>query len=342
MVATSKKLGQSKDWPITTRFYPWRSMPKFYWALNVFLCTSLIEGGPVTVLEALACGRPVVVPIGVGIEEELTTNDGVHRYKAGDYGEMVKALELAVRTRSHPHDPMSWPNQLRAYVQERTPERWARSWRNVIEAAFAPKVVPAPTKPWKPLPPITEKNAGTYIVAYGRHAHDCAYHLIRTIHKYSPGVPVCLVCEGFRSNYEKPVIISGKDKGTRYDDKGYCEPLDRDDKALGTWKKVLEPTDTVLALPMKDRRARSQKTKIWELAPKEWEYVLYLDADILVSRRLNFFFDLLRDGWDMVVTLSPPQGPLVRHAQRAKYKDENAHTNRVLHGKHWLQIAGGV
>jgi len=62
MVATSKKLGQSKDWPIKTRFYPWRSMPKFYWGLDVFLCTSLIEGGPVTVLEALACGRPVVVP----------------------------------------------------------------------------------------------------------------------------------------------------------------------------------------------------------------------------------------------------------------------------------------
>ena len=343
MVATSKKLGDSKDWPIQTQFYQWRSMPKFYWGLSVFVCTSLIEGGPVTVLEALACGRPVVMPIGVGIEEELTENDGVYRYPAGDYAGMVKAIEAALTIKSRPDDPMAWPNQLRGYVQERTPERWARSWRNVIEAAFAPEVVVnVPEKPWKPLPPVTETTAGVYIVAYSRHAHDCAYHLIRTIHKYSPGVPVCLVCEGFRSNYQKPVIISGKGKGKRYDDKGYCEPLDKDGAALKAWQKVLEATDTVLALPMKDRRARSQKTKIWELAPKEWEYVLYLDADILVSTRLNFFFDILRDGWDMVVTLSPPQGPLVRHAQRAKYKDESAHTTKVLHGNHWLQIAGGV
>lgn len=360
MKASGKKMGESKDWPIPTKHYLWAQMEKFYRSLSVFVCTSLIEGGPVTVLEALACGRPVVIPEGVGFEAELPRASGIYRYEAGNYAAMVKAIERALRCKAS-------PEKLRGYVEDRTPERWARGWRTAVEGLFpAPPVVPK--KPWVPLPPVTEENAGIYIVAYGRHAHDCAYHLIRTIHKYSPGISVCLVCEGFRSNYEKPVVISGKGKGQRYDDKGYCQPLDwwgaskdrplpadkrkraekkaklkeRDDASLRAWQRVLEPTDVVLARPMKDRRARSQKTLIWKLAPALWKYVLYLDADILISRRLNFFFDLLRDGWDMVVTLSPPQGPLVRHAQRKKYRDENVLTTRRLGGNHWLQIAGGV
>lgn len=40
-------------------------MPVFYGALDLFLCTARIEGGPVTVLEAMACERPVVsTPVG--------------------------------------------------------------------------------------------------------------------------------------------------------------------------------------------------------------------------------------------------------------------------------------
>jgi len=180
------------------------------------------------------------------------------------------------------------------------------------------------------------KDRGVYIVAYGHQAHDCAYHLIRTIHKYSPSYPVCLVSEGFKEEYKPAVKRLPDDKTEKFSDKGYCEELPE------AFRKVIRPTDTAIADAMTDRRARGQKTRIWELAPAAWQYVLYLDADILVNCKLDLFFQPLVDGWDMVLTLSPPQGPLVRHAQRAKYKPENQHTDRVLHGNHWLQPAGGV
>lgn len=333
LVASGKKLGNAGDWPIPTKHYAWDQMPKFYQGLDVFVCTSLIEGGPVTILEALATGRPVVMPIGVGIEQELPHEEGIYRYKKGDYGSMVAAIEQALKCQAA-------PETLRSYVEDRTPENWAVGWKAVVmEALELSEEEPTedvPAESWQPLAAQEESESGVYVVAYGQKAHDCAYHLIRTIHKYSPGIPICLVCEGFADKYQKPVKAISKDTGEPFTDEGYCEPLDE------TFKKILEPGDIVRALPMKDRRARSQKTKIWSIAPENWQYVLYLDADILVSCRLNWIFQVLKDGFDMVLTLSCPSGPLVRHAQRDKYADENNHTNRLLHGNHWLQPAGGV
>jgi len=63
---------------------------------------------------------------------------------------------------------------------------------------------------------------------------------------------------------------------------------------------------------------------------------------MLVAKPLNLFFDILQDGWDMVVTLSPPRGPLVHHAQRKKYEEENRYTTGKLGSANLLQIAGGV
>jgi len=55
-----------RGWPTPGEYLPWAKMPDFYRSLDVFLCTSLIEGGPVTVLEALGCGKieaTVIQPI---------------------------------------------------------------------------------------------------------------------------------------------------------------------------------------------------------------------------------------------------------------------------------------
>ena len=179
-------------------------------------------------------------------------------------------------------------------------------------------------------------DRGIFIVAYGHQAHDCAYHLIRTIHKYSPGYPVCLVSEGFKDTFLQPSCRKDKRDKTLKGSTSYYEVLPE------SFKNVMLPTDISVPDVMTDRRARGQKTSIWKLAPAEWKYVLYIDADILVNMRLDLFFQCLEDGWDMVLTMSPPQGPLVRHAQRAKYKPENLVTTKLLHGNHWLQPAGGV
>lgn len=76
--------------------YEWKSMPAFYQSLDVLLCPSRVEGGPMPVLEALACGIPVVVPRGVGIVDELPFDvAGIYRYKKGNVGSLVEALDAA-------------------------------------------------------------------------------------------------------------------------------------------------------------------------------------------------------------------------------------------------------
>ena len=54
------------------------NMPEFYRGLDLYINTSLHEGFPMSVLEAMAHGLPVVAPAGGGIREAVA--DGVHGY----------------------------------------------------------------------------------------------------------------------------------------------------------------------------------------------------------------------------------------------------------------------
>jgi len=316
-----------KGWVVPVRWHPWQKMGRFYQGLDAFLCTSLIEGGPVTVLEALACGRPVVIPKGVGLCDELPDVPGIWRYKAGDYGEMVKALDLATTNGNQ-----SSPEYLHSLVADRTVERYAGEWDRAVRDLIRPpegKRMVEERPAWK-------GNSGVYLVAYAKSAHDCAYYHIKSIKKHNPDLPVCLACEGYADKFD--VSSHAKIKA-----KGYGPSAISDG-----FRKLLGEGDHVVVSPMKDRRARSQKTHIWDLAPKEWTYILYTDVDMLCVGRLDTFFEPLEDGWDMVVTVSPPPDkghpydPTVRGAQRAKYKDENAFTNGVLGSGQFLQFAGGA
>jgi glycosyltransferase involved in cell wall biosynthesis len=71
-------------------------MPTFYNMLDVYLCTSLEEGVPEPVLEALACDTAVVIPDGVGICDQLPEMEGIRHYKRGDSKDMVRALRQAL------------------------------------------------------------------------------------------------------------------------------------------------------------------------------------------------------------------------------------------------------
>lgn len=118
-------LGSGRGWPVVTKWRKWKHMPAYYSHLNLFLCTSLNEGGPVTVLEALASGRPVVIPWGVGEMDALPEGAGIRHYNAGDYNDMVRAIRYAFGD----HAP---PESLRAVVEHRTPRRWAWCWNNAV------------------------------------------------------------------------------------------------------------------------------------------------------------------------------------------------------------------
>ena len=52
-------------------FLPGRLMPSFYNALDMFVCTARIEGGPAPVLESIMCGTPVITTFVGTVKDHL-------------------------------------------------------------------------------------------------------------------------------------------------------------------------------------------------------------------------------------------------------------------------------
>ena len=112
-----------KGWPCPTTYYPWAKMQEFYRGLDVFLVTSEVEGGPVTMMEALACGIPVVAPTGVGMVDEFD----VIKYPRGDYDAMLVRLLSMLRGRM----------RRRRMVMARTETAYVRAHEKAFEALCA-------------------------------------------------------------------------------------------------------------------------------------------------------------------------------------------------------------
>jgi len=74
-------------------------MPGLFAALDVYLMTSRVEGGPVTVLEAMACGTPVVATR-VGLVPDVVTN-GVEGFTV-PVGDVAGLTAAVVRLASDP------------------------------------------------------------------------------------------------------------------------------------------------------------------------------------------------------------------------------------------------
>jgi glycosyltransferase involved in cell wall biosynthesis len=84
-----QKAGISSNY---TGFIPQSRLPAFYSSIDIHLVTSRIEGGPVTVLEAMACETPVV-STRVGLVN-LTVANGRNGYsaEAGDTESLVRHI----------------------------------------------------------------------------------------------------------------------------------------------------------------------------------------------------------------------------------------------------------
>lgn len=119
MGAAVEWAASGRGWPVPAPKRAWAEMPAFYQGLDVLVCPSLVEGGPMPVLEALSCGVPVVVPRGVGIIDELPEVEGIHRYRRGDVGDLCAALRAA----AFPVTPAD-PAALRAVSAGYTVEAW--------------------------------------------------------------------------------------------------------------------------------------------------------------------------------------------------------------------------
>ncbi len=107
------------------------------------------------------------------------------------------------------------------------------------------------------------------------------------------------------------------------------------DAPLGPEDVFVQETDT-------DIGARSVKTRIFDLAPAEWQYVIYVDADTEVIADVSFLFDLLSDGWEMFICYNPAQYVLGRHMIRRDNEDECEETFDGIGTDEFVQMNGGV
>lgn len=285
-------VASGSGWPIRTTHYTWDQMPDFYRALDVYVCTSQVEGIGYGPLEALACGIPVVIPRGVGVFDELPDLENLHRYTAGDYTSLKAAVEEALkRLNEGGYNPTS----LRGVVARYTAEAWQESHVEAFESLLY-DVERHPAKhPW-------HGKACVYYVAYGDPARECVKRAIASVHQHMPGLP-CVLVSDTPLNAGEDIFISHKDE---------------------------------------DIGGRSVKTQMYDLAPAEFEYVLYLDADTEVVADISFLFQVLEDGWSLVICTNPGKYAVCSNMRRPDNSEEVNRTFAVMGGEEFIQLNGGV
>ncbi len=102
------------------------------------------------------------------------------------------------------------------------------------------------------------------------------------------------------------------------------------------------PEDLLIKQPDSDIGGRRAKLKAYHLAPKEWGAVLYLDADTVVVGNIRFYFELIEDGWEFVITKDPHLMDTMHSFRRANNLAELEETANELITLHTLQYNGGV
>jgi len=285
-------IASGQGWPVPTQQYDWQHMPDFYRSLDVYVCTSLIEGIGYGPLEAMACGIPVVIPSGVGVFDDLPDLENLHRYEAGK----LNSLCAAVRTALDRLDENGYnPSSLRGATARFTLETWHESHLRAFERLLYDVPEYKPQYSW-------HGKAGVYYVAYGVPARECAVRAIKSFKTYMPGVDVALVSD--------TPLNAGEDIFIQHDDA--------------------------------DIGGRSVKTQIYALAPQEWEFVMYLDADTELVAPIPFLFDVLEDGWSLVIATNPDKYVCTAEMRRPDNGTEIDETVRVLGCEELLQLNGGV
>ena len=115
------------NWPFPHVIVGNQNMPDWYRNLDVYVCTSSIEGIPAPVLEALATDVKVVIPDGVGICDQLPEMEGLRHYRKNDGPDMIRAIKQAL-------DDKPSEGSLRDVTADYTVDDWCYSHRRAMEA----------------------------------------------------------------------------------------------------------------------------------------------------------------------------------------------------------------
>lgn len=339
-----KFIASGKGWPIATSGYEWHKMPEFYQAIDVFLCTSSIEGIPMPPLEALAMGKPIVIPRGVGLLDDLHHLDVIYRYDLDDRQSLVDALTSALQPIedrkeivSHYYTAKEWAKQhveaFEAFLgvsqnKHTAPIETVSEIASEVDALF-PSVLP-PVEMWEERMEVAARLVSPFPDAIGvppllalnyRVTSPLAQLRNACVVFIAYGEParecVQVAINSWHQHMSEPVILIS-------------------DMPIGIEDIFIGHTDD-------DIGARSIKTRLLSIVPDEWEYILYLDADTEIVASVQFLFHCLIDGWDIVACMNPAQYTTLESGLRPDNKADLDLTYELTGALgDYLQPNGGV
>jgi hypothetical protein len=100
------------------------------------------------------------------------------------------------------------------------------------------------------------------------------------------------------------------------------------------------PEDVLIVQPDSDVGGRRAKLRAYELAPAEWNAVLYLDADTEIVAPVYPFFQWVEDGWELVICRDV--GETLHSFQRKNNMGELQQVEQAVGTLYALQFNGGV
>ncbi len=188
--------------------------------------------------------------------------------------------------------------------------------REALRAASAPYTKEAWAKTWAKTLDDYRKNGGHRVIQ-----RESDRHGKRGVYYVAYGPPARGCCKAAITSFQK--FMPG------------IEVALASDKALGA-------EDHLFTLPDEDIGGRAAKVQIYDVVPNDWEYILYLDADTEVIADISFLYQLLEDGFDMVICKNPDKYHVARKMVRTDNADECNLTFKQIGTDEVLQLNGGV
>ena len=263
-------------------------------------------------LEALSCGVSVVVPRGVGLLDELPDTLGIHRYQRGDVADLVKALGKAIKARGDVDR-----EALRAASEPYSVAAWCQAHEEAIGQLLDGKRLDAGIAPIAEEEPVVTVGRTVMVAAPVARGTGST----RGIYCVAFGDPARESCRRMMESAKAhmpdvPIAL--------------CAAT-----AIGGEDVLVIEEDS-------DIGGRRAKLRAYELAPAEWDTVLYLDADTVVVAPIYPYFEWVEDGWELAICKDISPNDVLGHIRAKVLPPEAQATEQITQTWHVLQMNGGA
>lgn len=367
-------VASGKGWgDIPHKFYNWKELPQFYRSLDCFLCTSIIEGVPMPPLEAMGLNIPIVIPYEVGMLDNIVMlgDKGVFRYRKGDYADMLRVL----------NDAYDWIRARSEYARQYSVSRWIDDHKRAFGLLDKPIEVRKPTilemvnedrdeshlfeTEWfKKQREKHENDDDMWVTEYKPFTQEIVNELIKNKQHITDN-DIEWANEQIRdyfpqySNNPYPYVEvttkRSKIKSACVVYIAYGKPArDMCVKAMESWKAHMKEdciliSDNPLGIEDvfihhhdADIGARSIKTRLLEIVPKKYKYIIYLDADTEVLGDVSFLFNQVKSGYDFAICRNPPKYYSIGEHRRPDNMQETDETIAMIGNDEMPMYNGGV